>query len=60
MAPVIENSLAALSCKVYKKVEAGDHTIILGEVTKLKIESGEPVIFSEESIEIYIHNIYGV
>src|SRR5699024_5028725 len=27
--PVIENSLAALSCKVYKKVEAGDHTIIL-------------------------------
>src|SRR5690625_33205 len=43
--PVIENSLAALSCKVYKKVEAGDHTIILGEVTELKIESGEPVIF---------------
>lgn len=43
--PVIENSLASLSCRVYDKFEAGDHTIILGEVTALNIEDDEPIVF---------------
>jgi len=43
--PVINNSLATLSCEVDQKVEAGDHLIIIAEVTDLTIQDGLPILY---------------
>src|SRR5699024_3323185 len=43
--PVLDNSLTALSCRVYNKVMAGDHLIYIAEVTDIKMTKGEPTIF---------------
>lgn len=43
--PVIKNSLASLTCKLYKEVEAGDHILFIGEVTNMKVGTGEPLIY---------------
>ncbi|MUK90645.1 flavin reductase [Ornithinibacillus sp. L9] len=46
-APVLEDSLTSLSCKVSDLVEAGDHTIVIAEVTSLSMNNGEPLLFFE-------------
>ena len=44
--PVIDNSLAMLSCRVQDRITAGDHLIIIAEVTELTINEGEPILYS--------------
>lgn len=44
--PVIRNSLATIVCQVRNKVKAGDHMIIIAEVTELTVEEGEPILYS--------------
>jgi flavin reductase (DIM6/NTAB) family NADH-FMN oxidoreductase RutF len=44
-APVIDHSIAVLSCKVEGTVKAGDHMIFIAEVTDLKLDKADPVIF---------------
>ena len=43
--PLLENTLAQLSCQVTAAYEAGDHTIFLGEVETANINEGEPLLF---------------
>lgn len=43
--PVLKDSLATVSCHVYKKVEAGDHVIFIGEVTAINVAEDEPIIY---------------
>jgi len=43
--PLLEGSLTSLNCKVYQTVEAGDHTIFIGEVLDLQLEEGDPLCF---------------
>jgi len=43
--PVIKDALANITCQLYKEVEAGDHILFIGEVTALKIQEGEPLIY---------------
>ena len=45
--PVLSNSLAALICRVYQKIPAGDHTLILGEVDEILFSDGKPLTFFE-------------
>lgn len=44
-APLLNDSLANLDCKVIQEVEAGDHTVFLGEVLGLNINEGNPLCF---------------
>ncbi|GAB3796754.1 flavin reductase family protein [Virgibacillus kimchii] len=44
-APVIDHSIAVMSCKVDGTVKAGDHMIFIAEVTDLKLNKANPVIF---------------
>ena len=39
-APIIEECIAHLECKVYKKVQAGDHTIFIGEIVAAYANEG--------------------
>ncbi|NIH86581.1 flavin reductase family protein [Amycolatopsis granulosa] len=43
--PVVPGSLAHLDCEVSRTVEAGDHTIVLGAVTAVCSNDGQPLGF---------------
>lgn len=43
--PVIEDSLATLTCTVKKSIKAGDHTIFIAEVDHLNVNEGNPILY---------------
>lgn len=45
--PIIEESLANITCDVHSEFVAGDHTIFIGHVTGVKLESKDPLLFSQ-------------
>ena len=46
--PVLKESVAAIECKLVKKVDAGDHVVLFGEVIKGVDHEGESMVFSRE------------
>ncbi len=44
-APILNNTLMSLDCKVVEKVLAGTHWIIIGEVHDCVCRSGEPLLY---------------
>jgi flavin reductase (DIM6/NTAB) family NADH-FMN oxidoreductase RutF len=44
-APLIEGCLATIECRAKQQVEAGDHTVFLGEVERVEHTSGSPLIY---------------
>jgi flavin reductase (DIM6/NTAB) family NADH-FMN oxidoreductase RutF len=44
-APLLNNSLMSLDCKVVEKVLAGTHWIIIGEVQECVCRLGEPLLY---------------
>lgn len=45
--PVIEGALAHLACRIHSVVDAGDHSIFLGEVATLEAFEGTPLLYFE-------------
>ncbi|OMP66504.1 flavin reductase family protein [Domibacillus epiphyticus] len=43
--PIIEGAFAVLQCKTFKQVEAGDHTVLIGEVIDIQIEKRDPMLY---------------
>ena len=43
--PVIAGALAAMSCRVVGRHDAGDHTIFVGETVELTQNEGEPLLY---------------
>lgn len=43
--PIIDGVFAVLECDTFKTVEAGDHTILIGEVTNIRMEQKEPMLY---------------
>jgi 3-hydroxy-9,10-secoandrosta-1,3,5(10)-triene-9,17-dione monooxygenase reductase component len=44
--PILRGALAWLACSVWRTVEAGDHTLLLGEVVKCSADTeGRPLVF---------------
>jgi flavin reductase (DIM6/NTAB) family NADH-FMN oxidoreductase RutF len=44
-APLLDDCLAALECRVRAAYEGGDHTIFLGEVLSTRTREGEPLLY---------------
>ena len=44
-APILNDSLMSLECKVIEKVHAGTHWIIIGEVQDAVCREGEPLLY---------------
>jgi flavin reductase (DIM6/NTAB) family NADH-FMN oxidoreductase RutF len=44
-AMVLEEALAQLACRVRQLVDAGDHTLFIGEVEALRYREGEPLLY---------------
>lgn len=49
--PVLEDTIAKLSCKVKERVIAGDHVIIIGEVIDISTEDGAPLLYFNSNYE---------
>ncbi len=45
--PVIKEAIAHIACTVVASHEAGDHTLFIGEVTDIRLQDGEPLLFSQ-------------
>jgi len=43
--PVLDNAIAVLQCKTYRRYEGGDHEIYLGEVHKINFNEQQPLVF---------------
>lgn len=44
--PIIEGVLGVFECKTFKAIEAGDHTVLIGEVTDLKVnKEKDPMLY---------------
>src|SRR5271154_1891260 len=43
--PMLDDTLARLSCRVAGSYVSGDHTIFLGEVEAVEISEGQPLLF---------------
>ena len=46
-APVLDDAIAVLECTTYRVFEAGDHEVVLGEVTAARTAGGEPLVYYE-------------
>jgi flavin reductase (DIM6/NTAB) family NADH-FMN oxidoreductase RutF len=49
--PVIKNALASLECRVKFAYHGGDHSIFVGDVEKVTVDDGRPLL--------YFHHEYG-
>jgi flavin reductase (DIM6/NTAB) family NADH-FMN oxidoreductase RutF len=43
--PVVPDAVAQISCNVVNEYVEGDHTLFIGEVTDIKLEEKDPLIF---------------
>jgi flavin reductase (DIM6/NTAB) family NADH-FMN oxidoreductase RutF len=44
-APLLPRSLTHLECVVHKRVPAGDHDIVIGEVMEARVHEGKPLLY---------------
>lgn len=47
--PILKNTLSTLQCKVHKMVEAGDHTIMIGEVLEIENTDQAPLLYHKRT-----------
>src|SRR5690625_3786301 len=43
--PIIEGAIASLQCRLYKKVEAGDHLTLFGEIIDIDTADEAPLLY---------------
>ena len=48
--PIFSDALSVMQCKTYKQVEAGDHTLLIGEVLDVKNEKKEPLLYHRRTM----------
>lgn len=44
-APLLDGAIAVLECTTYRVFEAGDHEVVLGEVTACAAPGGDPLVY---------------
>ncbi len=43
--PLVTGALANLECRMHSKMDAGDHTVVIGMVEMVTLKGGDPLIF---------------
>ena len=44
-APLLAGVLAEIECALYRRIPAGDHDILIGEVLRGRVHKGEPLVY---------------
>ena len=52
--PVIEDALAWLSCRLHAEFPGGDHVIVVGAVTAVSCDAGEPLVWHRSAYRTLI------
>jgi flavin reductase (DIM6/NTAB) family NADH-FMN oxidoreductase RutF len=50
-APLLEGVLAQLECSVVRTFEAGDHTVLIGEVRRARYGEGKPLLYFDSGYQ---------
>lgn len=45
--PILEDTIAVVTCELHSEYIVGDHTIFIGKVTGVKMNQGDPLLFSQ-------------
>ena len=53
-APLLQDALASLDCRVVSTHTAGDHTLFVGQVVDTRVRSAEPCLSSHDLPYIYL------
>lgn len=48
-APLVNGALAQLECQVYALHPAGDHVLVVGEVTRVVVSQGQPLLYFDRA-----------
>ncbi|MCJ7842983.1 flavin reductase family protein [Lederbergia sp. NSJ-179] len=48
--PILSGSAGVLQCKTYKTIEAGDHTMLIGEVIDILNENKKPLLYHQRKM----------
>lgn len=48
-APLLEDAVATVECRVHSVVESGDHDVVFGEVTETDVRGGSPLVYYRRS-----------
>lgn len=48
--PIINGALAVFECNLHKPVEAGDHTILIGEIINLDVNDADPMLYHRRNM----------
>lgn len=48
--PIISGANATLQCKLYKRIKAGDHLILIGEVIDIQVKEEKPLLYHNRKI----------
>lgn len=48
--PLISDVMASLQCKVFKRIEAGDHVILIGEVFNISVQDEAPLLYHKRKL----------
>ena len=44
--PLLPDVLAWMDCRVHQAIDAGDHTVVIGEILAAHVSPGEPLLYS--------------
>jgi flavin reductase (DIM6/NTAB) family NADH-FMN oxidoreductase RutF len=44
--PLLSGVLASMDCRIHQAIDAGDHTVVIGEIIAAHVEPGEPLLYS--------------
>lgn len=59
--PIIEGAFGVFECELFKAVEAGDHTILIGNVVDLKVDiTKDPMLYHRRVFGSIPAEFYGV
>jgi flavin reductase (DIM6/NTAB) family NADH-FMN oxidoreductase RutF len=47
--PILDGAAAVLECALWRAIEAGDHTILLGNVLEVSVEDRDPLVYHRRS-----------
>lgn len=48
--PIIDGAMASLQCNVFKKIEAGDHIIFIGEIFDIQVADKAPLLYHNRKL----------
>lgn len=52
--PVLDGALAWIDCRTAQAVEAGDHTILIGEIVAASVFDGTPLVYTNRQWGVFV------